>query len=28
MDRGYGDQKRVVEILLGGNGGIKEEEDC
>ncbi len=28
MDRRYGDKKRVVEILLGGNEGNREEENC
>jgi len=28
MDRRYDDKKRVVEILLGGSGGIREEENC
>jgi hypothetical protein len=26
--RRYGDKKRVVEILLGGNEGNREEENC
>ncbi len=26
--RAYEDQRRVVEILLGGSRGIRKEEDC
>jgi len=28
VDRRYDDKRKVVEILLGGSGGIREEEDC